>query len=139
MQFVSFNWQSLHSNQLGGNQLEAYGLPGYISVLESVSHLVRKTLAQTIFKMKNPRKQNNGNAVGTVVRTGIPLIAETDNDCALPRFPEQHLSESPSPREIPLPEEESFRTFLSSRLPKHKATQALRDKVRSTIEKNETF
>ena len=88
--------------------------------------------------MKSPRKQNNGNAVGTV-RTGIPFAADLGNDDALPRYPEQFPSESPSPRDIPMPEEESFRAFLSSRLPKHKATQALRDKVRSTIEKNEIW
>lgn len=86
--------------------------------------------------MKSPRNQNNGNTVGTV-RTGIPFAADLGNDDALPRFPEQLPSESPSPKEMPISEEESFRAFLSSRLPKHKASQALRDKVRSAIEKNE--
>jgi hypothetical protein len=97
-----------------------------------------KTLAQTILTMKSPRKQN-GNAVGTV-RTGIPYTADLDDaPDALPRFPEQHPPQSPSPLESNLPEEDSFRAFLSSRLPKHKATQALRSKVRSTIEKNEIW
>jgi hypothetical protein len=97
-----------------------------------------RMLAQTNCTMKSPRNQNNGNAVGTV-RTGIPFTADLCNDDAMPRFPEQQTSEDHSPRDIQLPEEESFRAFLSSRLPKHKASQALRDKVRSTIEKNENW
>ncbi len=88
--------------------------------------------------MKSPRKQNNGNAVGTV-RTGVSVSAELGTDDMLPRFPQQPASENPSPRDIPLPEEDSFRNFLSSRLPKHKASQALRERVRSTIEKNEIW
>lgn len=88
--------------------------------------------------MKSPRKQTNGNAVGTV-RTGIPFAADLGNDDVQPRFPEQPVSVNPSPQEIPIPEEESFRAFLNSRLPKQKATQALRNKVRSTIEKNEIW
>lgn len=139
MQHVKSNWQSVCSDVPGGNRSTGCWLPGYVSGhSEGGSPSGGKTLAQTIRTMKSPRKQNNGNAVGTV-RTGIPFTADLGNDDALPRYPEQLPTENPSPREIPLPEEESFRAFLSSRLPKHKASQALRDKVRSTIEKNEIW
>ena len=138
MQVVVSNWQSVRWLSPGGNRPEHCGLPGYIAGSEGGSHPGGKTLTQTNCTMKSPRKQNNGNAVGTV-RTGIPFVADLGNDDSLPRFPEQHPSENPAPREIPLSEEESFRAFLSSRLPKPKASQALRDKVRSTIEKNEIW
>jgi hypothetical protein len=138
MQHVIPNWQSVSSNASGGNRSEECCLPGYIANGEGGSRSGSKTLAQTILTMKSPRNQN-GNAVGTV-RTGTPITTDlNDVQDALPRFPEQHLSESPSPREIDLPEDDSLRAFLSSRLPKHKASQALRNKVRSTIEKNETW
>lgn len=87
--------------------------------------------------MKSPRKQN-GNTVGTV-RAGIPYVADLGENDALPRFPEQSRSNDPSPQEIPLPEEESFRAFLHSRLPRHKASQALKDRIRSVIEKQENW
>ena len=138
MQFVSSNWQSVSWLSPGGNRPWLCGLPGYITKSEGGSNPGDNTLTQTNCTMKSPRNQNNGNAVGTV-RTGIPFTADPVNDDALPRFPEQLATDNPSPRDIPLPEEESFRAFLSSRLPKHKASQALRDKVRSTIEKNETW
>jgi|GEM_PF-1583336 len=138
MQVVISNWQSVFCNHPGGNRTGAYRFPGCIMKNEGGSNPGDYTLAQTNCSMKSPRKQNNGNAVGTV-RTGIPFVATTGDDDALPRFTELHPTESPSPKEIPLPEEDSFRAFLSSRLPKHKATQALRDRVRSTIEKNETW
>lgn len=94
------------------------------------------TLAQNFGTMKSPRKQNS-NAAGTV-RTGNLFAADLGNEDALPRFPKQQSSENnASPREIPLPEEESFRTFLNSRLSKHKASQALKDKIRSSIEHRE--
>lgn len=138
MQVVNSNRQSVSWLSPGGNRSECCGLPGYITDSGGGSNAGGKTLTQTTLTMKSPRKQNNGNAVGTV-RTGIPFAADLSNDDTLPRSPEQQTSENPSPRDIPMPEEESFRAFLSSRLPKHKATQALRDKVRSTIEKNEIW
>lgn len=138
MKFVFLNWQSVNMFRPGGNRPDLYGKSGYITYSEGGSTPGDKTLTQTNCTMKSPRNQNNGNAVGTV-RTGIPFAAELGNDDSLPRYPEQHASENPSPRDIPLPEEDSFRSFLSSRLPKHKASQALRDKVRSSIEKNEIW
>jgi hypothetical protein len=139
MQHVISNWQSICSNFPGGNRRGGCWLPGYTTGSEGGDSLSGgKTLAQTIRTMKSPRNQN-GNAVGTV-RTGMPYTAELgDANDSLPRFYEQHVSKSHSPQEIPLPEEESFRDFLNSKLPRHKASQALRDKVRSTIEKNEIW
>lgn len=138
MQVVIPNWQSVSWPSPGGNRPGYCGLPGYMADSRGGSNPGGNTLAQTNCTMKSPRNQNNGNAVGTV-RTGIPFTADLGNDDALPRFHEQYTAENPSPREIQLSEEESFRDFLNSRLPKHKASQALRDKVRSTIEKNETW
>lgn len=122
----------------GGNRSGHGRWSGYITKSEGGSNPGDNTLAQTNCTMKSPRKQINDNAVGTV-RTGIPFAADLGNDDVSPRFPQQQSSENPSPRDIPLPEEDSFRSFLNSRLPKHKASQALRDRVRSTIEKNERW
>jgi hypothetical protein len=132
MQHVVPNWQSVCSDASGGNRSGEHCLPGYVANSEGGSRLGGKMLAQTILTMKSPRKQN-GNAVGTV-RSGIPYTADLDDaPDALPRFHESTMSEAPSPREINLSEEDSFRAFLSSRLPKHKASQALRERIRSSV------
>lgn len=132
MQYVIPNWQSVCSDFPGGNRSVGRCLPGYVANSEGGRITGDNTLAQTILMMKSPRKQN-GNAVGTV-RTGIPYTADLDDaPDALPRFHEQPLSETPSPREINLSEEDSFRAFLSSRLPKHKASQALKERIRSSV------
>ena len=136
MKFANSIRQSVSGLTPGGNRYGHCGWSGYISECKGGSNPGDNTLAQTNCTMKSPRKQNNGNAVGTV-RTGVSVSAELGTDDMLPRFPQQPASENPSPRDIPLPEEDSFRNFLSSRLPKHKASQALRERVRSTIEKNE--
>lgn len=90
--------------------------------------------------MKNPRKQN-GNAVGTVgtVRTGVSIPATDLGDAldTLPGQPEQYIAKAPSPQEFSLPEEESFRAFLNSRLPQFRASQALRERIRSSIRQSE--
>jgi hypothetical protein len=137
MQLVTSNRQSVFTDFPGGNRnTVGCWLPGYITISEGGRMNSDNTLAQTILTMKSPRKQN-GNAVGTV-RTGSQHTVD-NNDAldALPRFPEQYLSENPSPRETHLPEEDSFRAFLSSRLPKYKATQALRERIRSSVERSE--
>lgn len=138
MEFATSLRQSVKWPSPGGNRQGEYGASGYITKDEGSSKFGGNMLAQTNCTMKSPRNQNNGNAVGTV-RTGVPFTADLCNDDVMPRFPEQPISEDHSPRDIQLPEEDSFRAFLSSRLPKHKASQALRDKVRSTIEKNENW
>lgn len=136
MKYVSSNWQSVCSVTPGGNRMFGCWLPGYTTGSEDGSLSGGNTLAQTIRTMKSPRKQN-GQAVGSV-RTGIPYTADIEESDALPRLSQQNLTEkTSSPREIPLPEEDSFRAFLHSRLPKHKASQALRDKIRSSIANNE--
>lgn len=80
-----------------------------------------------ICSMKNPRK-SPGNLVGfspRVVdnlqqqRADLPVITEPDTDI----LPESQHS----------PEEESFRTFLHARLPRHKAPQALRERIKQSI------
>lgn len=132
MQYEISCWRSLHLSASEGNRSEGYDLPGCIMNCMAGSRSGDHTLAQTFITMKSPRKQNS-NTAGTV-RTGIPFTADLGNEDALPRYPKQLISENGSPREIPLPEEESFRTFLNSRLSKQKASQALKDKIRSSIE-----
>lgn len=110
-------------------------MPGYIVGKEGGRKTGDNTLAQIICTMKSPRKQNSY-AAGTV-RTGTPIVADPAVEDALPRFPKQNQSEHTMPREIPLPEEESFRAFLNSRLPKHKASQALKDRIRSAVENSD--
>ncbi len=135
MQYVSSNWQSVCSDAPGGNRARGCWLPGYTTGSKGGNPSGGNTLAQTILTMKSPRKQN-GQTVGSV-RTGIPYVADIEETDALPRAPQQNLRETSSPREIPLPEEDSFRAFLHSRLPKHKASQALRDRIRSSIANSE--
>ena len=110
-------------------------MPGFMMDGPDGSKTGDQTLAQTFSMMKSPRKQNN-NTVG-IVRTGTPFTADPGHEDALPRFHKQQPSDPSSPREIPLPEEESFRLFLNSRLSKHKASQALKEKIRSSIEHRE--
>lgn len=92
-------------------------------------------LTQTFTTMKSPRKQNS-TAAGTV-RTGIPFSADLGQEDALPRFHKQLVNDQSAPSEIPLPEEESFRAFLNSRLSKHKAPQALKERIRSSMESHD--
>ena len=101
MQYVSSNWQSVCSDAPGGNRVLGCWLPGYTTGSEGGSPSGGNTLAQTILTMKSPRKQN-GQTVGSV-RTGIPYVADIEETDALPRTPQQNLSETSSPREIPLP------------------------------------
>jgi len=132
MQYENSCRQTVYSTASAGNRSEEYDSPCCITDGTDGSKPGDHTLAQTFSTMKSPRKQNS-NAAGTV-RTGIPFTAEIGKEDALPRYPKQPSSEHSSPREIPLPEEESFRTFLNSRLSKHKASQSLKDRIRSSIE-----
>ncbi len=132
MQYENSCWHTVYRTAPAGNRSDGYDLPRCTMDGMDGSKSGDHTLAQTFSTMKSPRNQNS-NAADTV-RTGIPFTAELGNEDALPRYPKQPSSEHSSPREIPLPEEESFRTFLNSRLSKHKASQSLKDKIRSSIE-----
>ncbi|MBK7938559.1 MAG: hypothetical protein IPJ82_16415 [Lewinellaceae bacterium] len=135
MQYEPIKWQPVSCTTPEGNRSRGAGVPGFMTDGPDGSKTGDQTLTQTFSMMKSPRKQNS-NTAGTV-RTGIPFAADLCHEDALPRFYEQQPSDHSSPREIPLPEEESFRIFLNSRLSKHKASQALKEKIRSSIEHRE--
>ena len=101
MKFVNSIRQSVSGLTPGGNRSGHCGWSGYISECKGGCNPGDNTLAQTNCTMKSPRKQNNGNAVGTV-RTGVSVSADLGNDDMLPRFLQQPASENPSPRDIPL-------------------------------------
>lgn len=79
--------------------------------------------------MKNPRKSTD-NPVVTLTRTlngvqqdpdlaDLPFVIDPGN----PPIPEHQSS----------PDEESFRAFLHSRMPRQKASQALRERIKNAI------
>lgn len=75
--------------------------------------------------MKNPRK-STGNPVGT-----LGNMKSVPQDIAdLPYF----TNPNATPQENHFPEEESFRNFLHGRLPRHKAPQALRERIKIAIQ-----
>lgn len=80
--------------------------------------------------MKNPRK-SPGNPVKILVGT-LKSVPQDMTD--LPFFTDAPINLS-APLEPISPEEESFRTFLHSRLPRHKAPQALRERIKNAIKK----
>lgn len=138
MQYVVSNWPSVCSSAPVGNRDAGCWRPGSMLGKEAAADRpAAGSWRKQISTMKNPRKQN-GNAVGTV-RTGISYPATDLGDSldTLPRQPEQYISKAPSPQEFPLPEEESFRAFLNSRLPQFRAPQALRERIRSSIQQSE--
>lgn len=132
MQYDIFFRQTSNQNAPAGNPAGGCILPGCMQMDSGGSKSGDHPLTQTIGTMKSPRKPNS-NAMGTV-RTGIPFTADQVHEDALPCFPKKEISDTSLPREIPLPEEESFRAFLNSRLSKHKASQTLKDRIRSSIE-----
>ena len=78
--------------------------------------------------MKNPRKAS-GNSVGTFARVLDPVQRDLAD---LPILIEPDLHEHP--QEQRSPEEESFRSLLHTGLPRHKAPQALRERIRNRIQ-----
>ena len=93
-------------------------------------------MAQSTTAMNTSRKTNvDALAVGSTPSTKI-LRPENSlsNDPEIPVFPEYYDPEFPSSRIAPSPEEETFRSFVSSRLPKLKASPALRERIRSAVE-----
>ncbi|TNE59512.1 MAG: hypothetical protein EP344_08505 [Bacteroidetes bacterium] len=76
--------------------------------------------------MKNPRK-----ALNNTVRTVARGLKDTNQDLAdLPVFIEPNTL---TPQEKHSPEEESFRALLHDKLSRHKAPQALRERIIKTI------
>jgi hypothetical protein len=87
--------------------------------------------------MNTSRKANlDALALGSAPSTKILRTknSRSSADPEIPVFPEYYDPESPSTRIAPSPEEESFRSFVSSRLPQLKASQALRERIRLAVE-----
>lgn len=78
--------------------------------------------------MKNPRK-SPGTPVGTLART----LDSVQQDLADLPFVSDAITNHSASKEPSSPEEESFRTFLHSRLSRHKAPPALRERIKNAI------
>jgi len=80
--------------------------------------------------MKNPRK-STGNPVGTLTQS----VNSVPQDMADLPFITGVLPLISTPQEPHhSPEEESFRTLLQSRLPRQRASQALRERIKNAIQ-----
>lgn len=78
--------------------------------------------------MKNPRK-SPVSPVGTLARA-LDSVQQNIADLPFVTDASKNLSTSPEPHS---PEEESFRAFLHSRLSRHKAPPALRERIKNAI------
>ena len=88
---------------------------------------------QYSFTMKNARKQLGEIAAidATQINPG-PIV--TDNADCLPLFENAIFHEKPQYRQPESPEQENFRSWLKTSLPRHKASPALIDRIRNIIE-----
>lgn len=77
--------------------------------------------------MKNPRKS----PVNTVGNLDEVLANVQQNLVDLPFITEPHPDTAP--QELHSPNEESFRSLLHQHLPRHKAPQALRERIKRAI------
>lgn len=86
--------------------------------------------------MNNSRKTNaDALAVGSSPSTKILRPQNSlSTDPEIPVFPEYYDPEFPASRLAPSPEEETFRSYVKSRLPKLKASPALRERIRLAVE-----
>ncbi len=103
------------------------------------SHVVipgDNTLTQSTTAMNTSRKTNvDALVVGNSPSTKIVRPENSlSNDPEIPVFPEYYDPEFPISRIAPSPEEEIFRSFVSSRLPQLKASPALRERIRLAVE-----
>ena len=90
-------------------------------------------LAQTFFSMKNARKQTGEIATSdaTKINPG-PIMTEGPDVFPLfenPVFHEKHRSRQPES-----PDSESFRSWLQSNTPDHKASPALLERVKNILQ-----
>lgn len=85
--------------------------------------------------MKHERKHQGAFAIDvTLAELGTPGSAAPTQPEDLPINAEAVFNTLPSPRQPETPEEESFRRFLKTHLPRHKASPALLQRIRSTIQ-----
>lgn len=79
--------------------------------------------------MKNPRK-STGNPVGAFAK----MANSVPKEIADFPFISDNVPDVAHSLENLLPEEESFRNLLLSRLPRQRASQALRDRIKNSIQ-----
>ena len=128
------NWPStfIGSERVGTSSERCSWLGGR----ENIDDCKRKSdvelLAQNLFSMKNARKQLGEIAAkdATQINPG-PIVS--DNPDALPLFENQIFHEKPRPRQPESPDAESFRSWLKTNSPKHKASPALLERIKSII------
>lgn len=84
---------------------------------------------QNLFFMKNARKQLGEIASkdATQINPG-PIVS--DNPDSLPLFENPIFHEKPRPRQPESPEAESFRSWLKTSAPRHKASPALLERIK---------
>lgn len=100
-------------------------------VIPGDNMLIQSTTAMNTSRKTNVDALVVGNSPTTkIVRPENGL----SNDPEMPVFPEYYDPEFPISRIAPSPEEKTFRSFVSSRLPQLKASQALRERIRLAVE-----
>lgn len=89
-------------------------------------------LAQISCNMKDVRKQTTASAPNPIPGTPAlrPVNRNFEDDPALDAA---IFSKTPAPRQPESPEEESFRSFLKHQLPRHKASDALSQKIQNRL------
>ena len=121
---------------LVGSQSERCDLPGSASEDASGSKPWQEMRAQTPRIMKHERKHQGAFANNVNNAAATPgSAAPAQPDDIMPTT-ETIFSNPPAPRQPETPEEESFRRFLKTHLPRHKASPALIQRIRSHIQED---
>ncbi|GEM_PF-1319698 len=118
---------SLCTNQVG-TPLEQCSLPGNGNNGDGRARKSgAKMLVQNHFTMKNARKQlGEISNDPTQIKPG-PIVA--DNPDAFPLFENEVFYENPIARQPESPDAESFRSWLKTNTPRHKASPALMERI----------
>ena len=85
-------------------------------------------------KMKLQRTKQQPFYCQSISPVVMPNTAEGPSISNILTPQEAITAENPAPRETASPDEQAFRSYLHSKLPKLKAPAALRDRIRSMIE-----
>lgn len=134
VQSVYYNWQTVCTSSPEGNRQGWCGASGYMGMDNMTGRKPgSKTLAQKRFTMKNTSKEQGYNGLAQH-RTGLsnPATPQVSFD-EFASFDEHSFAEKPTPRTPESPEEESFRSLIKTHLPRHKASPALLQRIRSSV------
>jgi hypothetical protein len=89
----------------------------------------------SFFTMKNSRKQYDNMAMAQPrIAISNPYVPLPDSLDELAILEDKIFAEKPMPRIPETPEDESFRAFIKNQLPQHKASPALLDRIRQSIQ-----